>query len=105
MIIAVDIDGTLCTTHGTDYAGAQPIPHRIARINALYEAGHTIVLWTARGSGTGVDHHELTRCQMNSWGVMYTELRVGNPGGKIPFDLFIDDRAVNAASYFEGGDW
>lgn len=100
MKITFDLDGTLCETNGTDYAGAMPIPERIAKVNSLYDEGHTITIWTARGSGTGADHYELTRAQVARWGIRHHVLLVGKPGGKHPYDLFVDDKAVNSETYF-----
>ncbi|MGB8570608.1 MAG: hypothetical protein WCD78_17560 [Pseudolabrys sp.] len=86
-----DIDGVICTnTHGA-YEQAEPIAHFIAQINALYDFGHKIVLFTARGATTGLDWRELTEKQMKSWGVRYHELIFGKPH----FDLMIDDRAMS----------
>ena len=87
----VDVDNTLCTT-GTDYAGATPIQHRIDLVNKLYDAGHHITIYTARG--TLSDRKlatELTIRQMKDWGVKYTEISVGE---KPVFDFIIDDRAI-----------
>ena len=50
-----DIDGTICTNTDGDYASAKPFESRINHINALYNAGHTISFFTARGSTTGID--------------------------------------------------
>jgi CMP-N,N'-diacetyllegionaminic acid synthase len=86
-----DIDGVICTnTHG-DYERAEPISSRIAQINALHGAGHKIVLFTARGTVTGLDCREITERQMKQWGVRYHDLYFGKPY----FDLMIDDRAMS----------
>ena len=60
MIIYVDIDETICShfdiSQGPrDYSKASPILNRIEKINKLYDKGHTIVYWTARGTVTGLD--------------------------------------------------
>jgi hypothetical protein len=96
-IIYVDIDETIChretsidfgTTH--DYTKAKPITENIEKINRLYEEGHTIVYWTARGSRKQIDHTELTKKQLKTWGAKYHELRVDKPF----YDLFIEDKAL-----------
>ena len=97
MIYCIDIDGTICTTVGTDYAGARPIESRIAHVNRLFDEGHEITFFTARGSLLGVDHEALTRGQLESWGVRYTRLQMGKPAA----DTYVDDRAVTDASFFE----
>ncbi len=86
-----DVDGVICTnTHG-EYEKAMPIGRTIAQINALYDVGHKIVLFTARGTVTSRDCREITEQQMNAWGVRYHELLFGKPY----FDLMIDDRAMS----------
>jgi histidinol phosphatase-like enzyme len=88
-IIYVDIDETICTTpESRKYEDAVPIQENINKINNLYEEGHTIVYWTARGSRTQKDWSELTRKQLNSWGAKFHELNTKKPY----YDMFIDDK-------------
>jgi len=54
MIYCFDIDGTLCTNTEGDYANAQPFYEVIAEVNRLFAEGHRILLYTARGSTTGL---------------------------------------------------
>ncbi|MFU8831234.1 MAG: cytidylyltransferase domain-containing protein [Wenzhouxiangella sp.] len=90
--LVVDIDGVLAeAVPDLDYAQAGPIRENVERVNALFEHGCHIVLFTARGSGTGQDWSEVTAEQMKRWGVRYHELRFGKP----PADYYIDDRLVN----------
>lgn len=90
MIIYVDIDNTICKTEGCDYKASTPYKERIDRVNEWYNKGHTIVYWTARGSGSGIDWSELTRNQLKNWGCKYTDLKLGKP----VYDLFIEDRSA-----------
>ncbi len=93
MIIYIDIDHTICTSPNTlEYDKARPIPEAIKKANSYYDRGDTIVYWTARGTGSGVDWREVTISQFKRWGVKYHELKFGKP----IFDLFIDDLAQNA---------
>jgi len=97
MIIYVDIDETICVTPpDRDYTQSTPIIKNIEKINDLYDAGHTIVYWTARGSGSGKDHTELTKHQMEKWKAKLHELKLGKP----VYDLFICDKAVDSRDYF-----
>jgi histidinol phosphatase-like enzyme len=96
-VIYVDIDETIChretsVDFGTkhDYTKAKPIPENIDKINKLYDEGHTIVYWTARGSRRQNDWTELTRDQLNAWGAKYHELRADKPF----YDLFIEDKSL-----------
>lgn len=87
-----DIDGVIATvTPVNDYALARPIPGTVALVNKLYALGHRIVLFTARGSVTGIDWTRVTRRQMRSFGVKYHELRFGKPAA----DFYIDDRMIS----------
>ena len=99
MIIRVDIDETICKYEGErEYPKAVPIQERIDKINKLYDAGHTIVYWTARGSVTKKDWAELTVTQLNEWGAKYHKVELGKPH----YDLYIDDKSVNSELYFGG---
>lgn len=97
MTYVVDLDGTLCFTQGRKYAEARPYPLRIKRINALMQAGHRVIIDTARGSGTGKDYYALTVKQLDEWGVTYSALYVGS---KTPGDVYIDDKAQSARRFF-----
>ena len=97
MIIYVDLDNTLCHTEGTKYQTSTPIQSRIDKINRLYSKNR-IVIYTARGSGSGIDYTELTKSQLESWGVQYHELSVGK---KPVFDLLIDDKAISDKEFFQ----
>ena len=99
MIYCVDIDGTICRTLGADYAGSQPLTDRIERLNALFDAGHELVYFTARGTVTGIDHTELTRSQLEQWGVKYTRLMLGKPAAEV----YIDDKAMRDSDFFKDG--
>jgi hypothetical protein len=86
-----DIDGTICLTRGRDYTNAIPLERAVQEINNLYALGHYIILFTARGSGTGMDYSQLTRKQLHDWKVSYHELLFGKPFA----DVYIDDKALN----------
>ena len=87
--IRVDIDETICTSpDDRNYANAIPIQERIERINELYDDGHTIIYWTARGAKTGIDWREVTEKQFDEWGVKYHELYLDKPA----YDLLICDK-------------
>jgi dTDP-glucose 4,6-dehydratase len=89
MNIFVDIDETICFYEGErSYPDATPWYESIAKINKLYDEGHHIVYWTARGSATGVDWKDLTEKQLSDWGVKHHELRMGKPS----YDLLICDK-------------
>jgi CMP-N,N'-diacetyllegionaminic acid synthase len=92
-IALVDVDETICFYEGERrYDRAAPNAGNIAKINAMYDAGWRIIYWTARGSVTGIDHHDLTLSQLKLWGCRFHELRCG-PAHKPHFDLLIDDKS------------
>jgi hypothetical protein len=96
MIIYIDIDDTICTLQEPmNYQSARPIPLAIQRVNDLYDSGHTIVFWTARGTLSGIDWRELTESQLNDWGIKYHELKLGKPA----YDIFIDDKNINSKDW------
>lgn len=94
----IDIDGTICTNTEGDYEYASPFMDRIARLNRLFDQGHEIHYWTARGSGSGIDWSELTKRQISDWGCKYTTLRLGKPS----YDVWVDDKAFNSEDFFDG---
>ena len=89
LTVVCDIDGILALkTQNCDYSKSTPIKPNIELINKLHKAGHEIVLFTARGYKTGIDWQELTRQQMDEWGVEYDSLKFGKPNA----DIYIDDK-------------
>ena len=93
--VCVDLDGTLCTNTFGEYESAEPLPWAIDRVNRLAAAGHRIIVFTARGTATGIDWEAVTRDQLARWGVTYDELVFGKPSA----DVYIDDRAVHTDAW------
>ncbi len=89
-VIYVDIDETICQTPDKPrvYKNSIPILENIEKINKLYDEGHTIVYWTARGSRTKEDWYDLTKKQLIEWGAKHHELKCDKPY----YDMFIDDK-------------
>ena len=69
----------------------------VERINQLYDEGNKIILMTARGRGSGKNWTELTREQMDKWGVKYHEIEP--MFHKPTADLFIDDKGINVEEW------
>lgn len=95
-IFCFDIDGTLCTKSENDYSLAEPFVDRINQLNQLFNKGNKIILFTARGSSTGLNHEELTKKQLETWDVNYTELIFGKPNA----DYYIDDKSFDYFNWF-----
>lgn len=86
-----DIDGVIAQiVPGNDYRKSKPIQETVDMVNALYEQGHRIILFTARGGTSGIDWSELTQQQMTAWGVKHHQLRMGKPAA----DFYIDDKLI-----------
>jgi len=100
MKIYIDVDETICRTPpDRDYTAAEPMHKNINLANELYDEGHEIVYWTARGSVSGDDWRKLTKGQLDAWGCKYHALEMGKPS----YDLFIDDKSLNARVWEEKG--
>jgi len=105
MIYVIDIDGTICTKTDGDYENAKPFNERIKKINSLYENGHTIVYFTARGMRRSQDNpskayeacFEQTKNQLDNWGAKYHRIVLGKPFA----DVYIDDKGINDLNFFK----
>ena len=85
MIVYIDIDETIANTpDDRNYSMSTPIEENIAKANKFYDEGHTVVYWTARGSGTGIDWYDVTKDQLVQWGAKHHDLKLGKP----MYDLF-----------------
>jgi len=94
----IDIDDTICKEEGP-VIGRIPYKDRIEKINKMYDEGHTIIYYTARGnkSGRGEAYYRpITEAQLESWGCKYHHLYFK------PFDadVFIDDRGIHPKDFF-----
>lgn len=97
LIYYIDIDNTICKTQNSDYPNSLPILSRIQKINELYQQGHRIIYWTARGSNSGKDWTQLTHKQLDNWGC----LRHGVVFNKPAYDYYIDDKSINDLVFFQ----
>ena len=100
-----DIDGTICDKlRGEDYNKSFPYMKRIAAVNKLYDEGHTITYYTARGMGRHEGNAELaiqefyslTESQLKEWGAKYHKLILGKPNA----DLYVDDKGIGDGNFF-----
>jgi len=103
MIYCFDLDNTLCRTPGNRYDLSEPIQDMIDRVNYLYNNGHRVIIYTARGMSRfqgNVDsvvheYYSLTKNQLAEWGVKYHSLKLGKPS----FDIFIDDKNLTIQKF------
>jgi len=92
----IDLDNTLCISENSDYNNSTPIIDRIRYVNELKNQGHTITIWSARGSKTSIDWRELTLRQLKEWNINYDNLIMGKPD----YDIYIDDKSFNVDTYW-----
>lgn len=102
--IVFDIDDTISRVFVKgDYAGAGEITAVTERLRSLKEAGHTIVLHTARGmvscggdTGKAIKKNEETLVKwLADHDIPYDEIWWGKPYA----DVYVDDKAVSAADF------
>jgi hypothetical protein len=88
MQIIIDLDGTICTEEKTySRSLAKPNKGAVKSVNALYDQGHTIIIYSAR---TWMEF-EMTTQWLKTNKINYHQLVLGKPVG----DVWIDDRAIN----------
>jgi hypothetical protein len=100
----VDIDNTICYTEDNKYEHSIPNYDRIDKINKLFDDGHEIVYFTARGMGRSNNNvkeayelfFDLTKSQLRWWGAKHHNLILGKPSA----DLYIDDKAIKDTDFF-----
>jgi capsule biosynthesis phosphatase len=93
-----DLDGTLCETEGSNYLDSVPKKDMIDRVNSLYDRGHTVIIFTARGMGSTFNSKEdaedmyyvLTENWLTDNGVKFHKLFLGKPAG----DVYVDDKGM-----------
>jgi hypothetical protein len=91
-VFCFDIDGVIAKlSPNNNYNLAEPNTPIIDKVNKLFDNNNTIILFTARGTKTGIDWSEVTAKQLKTWGVKYHELKFGKPAA----DYYVDDRLIN----------
>lgn len=92
-LIMVDIDDTI--TEGKGYENCLAKHDVIKKLNALYDEGHNIVYWTARGTVANKDWYTHTKKQLTDWNAKHTLLVMKKPF----FNFFIEDKSINLDMY------
>ncbi|MDO5571746.1 MAG: hypothetical protein Q4F97_09840 [Bacteroidales bacterium] len=94
MQIIVDLDGTLCQEmRQFSRCLAKAKPEAVKTINALYDEGNTIIIYTARTWA----EYEMTIDWLKNNNVKYNQLFMGKPIG----DVWLDDRAMPVENNWE----
>lgn len=90
--LLVDLDGTLLTQErGGRYKNARPILENVVAINNQYDEGNEIIVYTARGmvfyendvSKVYENLYEMTKRQLDNFGIKYDRLVMGKLSGVI----------------------
>ena len=104
-IYCFDLDDTICVPrHGAKnsqekYGEADSVPVIISKINSIYDAGHQVIIFTARRMLTHegnlesieIDVGDITRNWLCEHNVRYNKLIFGKPYA----DFYVDDKAIN----------
>ena len=103
-VYLVDIDGTLCQDVPNEEAHrfptAQPLPGARDAMQALVDAGHELVYFTARLP----EHAEVTRGWLGMHGFPFPDsLLCGKPRSRRRAYVWVDNTPVSAQHF--AGDW
>ncbi len=100
MRIVIDLDGVICPIKKPNqtYSDLKPLPGAVERLRELKEAGHYIIIMTARHMATCESNigrvmkkmGKLTFDWLDYYDIEYDEVYFGKPTG----ELYIDDRAI-----------
>lgn len=107
MRICLDLDGVICSLKRSDetYMDVTPIPGAIEKIKELKQAGHYIIIYTARHMKTCNANiplviakiGQITLEWLTKYDVDYDEILFGKPWA----DIYIDDNALRFSSWDE----
>lgn len=105
MRLCIDLDGVICEVKkaGQTYADVAPLPGAVEKLRALREAGHYIIIHTARHFKTCQGNvgmivarqGRVTLDWLDRHGVPYDEIHFGKPWA----DIYIDDNALRFADW------
>ena len=97
--LCFDLDNTICSTFRNHYKKSKPKKKIINLINKLNPNKFEIIIFTSRFMGRCNENSQkakamgfdLTKKQLNSWGLKYDKLILGKPS----YDNIIDDKSIN----------
>ena len=97
-IFCFDIDNTICKTKSNFYNKSKPNKNAIKIVNKLFDNGHKIIFFTARGMGTFKEnkkkikkkYYNFTLKQLKKWNIKFHKLYIFKPS----YDFIIDDKSI-----------
>ncbi len=105
MRIVIDLDGTICPIKENDgkYEDLIPLAGAVERINELKQAGHYIIILTARNMATQQSNvgkvmkniGKVTLDWLEKYQIAYDEIYFGKPNAHV----YIDDRALRFSDW------
>jgi capsule biosynthesis phosphatase len=105
MRLCIDLDGVVCELRkeGQAYADLQPVPGAAEKLGALRQAGHYVILLTARHMKTCSGNvgmviarqGKVTLDWLDRHAIEYDEIHFGKPHA----DIYIDDNALRFESW------
>ena len=109
--IVIDVDGVLADDSDpeVEYANREAYPFAVEFVKKLKEAGHKIIIQTARymmkydGNQENAKYHGIfeLRCWLQKYDIPYDEIYMGKASGS----YYLDDRAIKIKSNEGEGDW
>lgn len=105
MKMMIDVDNTICIHTNRDYVNAAPIQPVIDKVNALYDRGVDICLYTSRGQNSCkgdlaliIERNEAVLVDwLKRHGVKYNELIFGKPLA----DFYVDDGGMSVKEFLQ----
>lgn len=107
MRICIDLDGVICELRrdGQSYGELAPVPGAVKKLTSLRDAGHYVILQTARHMktcdgdvGKVLARQGLVTLQwLDKHSVPYDEVHFGKPHA----DVYIDDNALRFSTWSE----
>tara|TARA_B110000444_G_scaffold209028_1_gene203672 strand:- start:382 stop:738 length:357 start_codon:yes stop_codon:yes gene_type:complete len=97
--LCFDLDNTICSTYKNHYKKSTPKKKIVNLINKLDRNKFEIIIFTSRFMGRCKENSlkaksmgfNLTKKQLDSWGLKYNRLILGKPS----YDKIIDDKSIN----------
>jgi len=94
-ILCFDMDGTICSEKGLGYDTEEVYPQIRDKIQFLYDQGHQILVFTARGVKSGNDWKPLVKQQLDAWKVPYHRIIDRKPFA----DYYIDNKGIDVLDF------